>query len=449
MHLKTAHEFFQYLSNLFEMKKDDVTQREAMRNPRTHAGTHQKCNGGSHKAQDCETATNKPKSTKVEESRNRTASLIKPTSSRGGECRDVGTRHAHDTPPKPQPARRAASEAAADTVNPNATSAGPTGSAGASCKPQDALHEIADDSARGQGEEANEGVEGEGKTPNDNGGDEDVYHTHVAPNETPPNALKPTPHDRMPHDERSSGEGQGVAGSECEARDNDEEARRAETPMHKTTAPPSMPLEGERNSQATSGDTRAHSEGAEPPDGTADAQEGAQTQRHMNSTHAGQQHSASVHGEGRCVWAERCTSTHEWNGCTRSSDAQVPDRIPEDPGGHAKPSNTPDRPPSTSLEGERGHEPSSSHADHECRNEPEVKLEGGRTHTSTAPPNASAMVEHAHANAPSMLIEGEEVRARERAQSAMKMNEDDQHNPKVNEDLPRAPPEPPPPILYH
>ncbi|KAF9236383.1 hypothetical protein BU15DRAFT_77094 [Melanogaster broomeanus] len=132
---------------------------------------------------------------------------------------DVGTRRARDTPPKPQTASQTASEAAADAANPNATSAGPTGPAGASCKPQDAPHGIADDSARGQGQEANEGVEGEGETstgrtgeeitaakgpgegtadqtadgislaapassPNDDSGDEDVDHTHVAPNET-------------------------------------------------------------------------------------------------------------------------------------------------------------------------------------------------------------------------------------------------------------------------
>ncbi|KAF9245382.1 hypothetical protein BU15DRAFT_71134 [Melanogaster broomeanus] len=40
---------------------------------------------------------------------------------------------------------------------------------------------------------------------------------------------------------------------------------------------PSLPLEGERNSQAMSGSTRAHSEGAAPPDGTMDVQGGIQS----------------------------------------------------------------------------------------------------------------------------------------------------------------------------
>ncbi|KAF9236929.1 hypothetical protein BU15DRAFT_63546 [Melanogaster broomeanus] len=72
---------------------------------------------------------------------------------------------------------------------------------------------------------------------------------------------------------------------------------------NETTAPLSMPLEGERDSQATSGSTRAHSEGAEPPDGTADAQDGTQTQRCAKGTRTGQQHDASAHGEGR--WFSR------------------------------------------------------------------------------------------------------------------------------------------------
>ncbi|KAF9232984.1 hypothetical protein BU15DRAFT_66993 [Melanogaster broomeanus] len=41
MHLETAHEWFQNLANLFEMKKSEVTQGEATRDPRTLANTHQ------------------------------------------------------------------------------------------------------------------------------------------------------------------------------------------------------------------------------------------------------------------------------------------------------------------------------------------------------------------------------------------------------------------------
>ncbi|KAF9232212.1 hypothetical protein BU15DRAFT_67671 [Melanogaster broomeanus] len=77
-----------------------------------------------------------------------------------------------------------------------------------------------------------------------------------------------------------------------------------ETSTDETTAPLSLPLEGERDSQATSGSTRAHSEGAAPPDGTIDVQGGIQSLRYTNGTRAGQQHDASAHGEGRCARAE-------------------------------------------------------------------------------------------------------------------------------------------------
>ncbi|KAF9233781.1 hypothetical protein BU15DRAFT_79761 [Melanogaster broomeanus] len=162
---------------------------------------------------------------------------------------------------------------------------------------------------------------------------------------------------------------------------------------------------------------------------------------------------------------------------------RVPNGIVDDPGGRVKPS-TSQRPPSTLLEGERGHEPSSSRAEDPGRrmgqedahattnrhngkaqslplegerdgsasgsdDEPKVELEGGRMHASTAPPNASAKVVHAHANTPSTPTEGEEGRKREQARSAMKKNEIDQRTSRVNEDSPRAPPEPPPPITNH
>ncbi|KAF9236382.1 hypothetical protein BU15DRAFT_77093 [Melanogaster broomeanus] len=236
-----------------------------------------------------------------------------------------------------------------------------------------------------------------------------------------------------------------------------------------------MPLEGEQNSQG-------------------------HAQRHTNGTRASQQHDASAHGEGHSARAERPSSTHERDGYTESSNTRgPPDGIPEDPGGRVEPS-TPDRPPSMPLEGERGHEPSSGRADdrtivraHRAQlevqrghleaeedrqymgrtrdhtpapqsiplegernggasgsdDEPKVKLEDGKMHASTAPPNASATVVHAHANAPSTPIDEEEGRMRELARSATKKNGNDQRTSRVNEDLPRAPPEPPPPILNH
>ncbi|KAF9234346.1 hypothetical protein BU15DRAFT_65775 [Melanogaster broomeanus] len=408
MHLETAHEYLDYFTDLFK-RESEIVSWMAMHSPRTPAVTRQKPSERSHKTRDCETAAKKSKSAEVEESRNRTRhEPERDTSSQGRvERRDrrgkraAGWKGEHraaargpgeeatdetsssislasmpssqTTPPKPETTRQAASEAAADAVNPNATSAGPTGPAGASGRQRE-----------GQGQEANEGVEGEGETstgrtgeeitaakapgegtadqtadgvslaapassPNDDGGDEDVHHTHVAPNETPPTASK---------QHRTKGR--------RTSRDRAERAKewQAETPMHETAAPLSMPLEGERNSQVTSDNTGAHcSKGAERPDNTADAQDSTQTQRCTNGTHAGQRHGASAHGEGRCARAEQPCSAHERDSCVTSSSAQVPDGIAEDPGGRVKPSTHPDRPPSTSLEGERGHEPSSSRAD--------------------------------------------------------------------------------------
>ncbi|KAF9232205.1 hypothetical protein BU15DRAFT_67665 [Melanogaster broomeanus] len=485
-HLGTAHECYQYLSSLFETKKSDATQREAICNPRTPAVTRQKPSERSCKAQDHETAAKKAESAEVEESRDGTrreckrerdassqgrverrdrresASLVKPTSSQNVDGRDVGTRRARDTPPKPQTASQTASEAAADAANPNATSAGPTGPAGAPPKPQ----------REGQGQEANEGVEGEGKTsmgrpgeeiatargpgegaadqtadgislaapassPNDDGGDENVNHTHVAPNETPPTASKPTPHDRTPHEKRSSGEGQGVAGRDADARDH-------RTPEHAAR--------GEQDSQVTSGDTGAHGKGAEPSDGT-------QTQRQTNGTRAGQRHGANAHGEGHSARAERPSSVHEQNGCMTSSNAQPPDGILKDPGGRVKP-NTLDRPPSKLLEGERGdqkHTSSTRTGQHHSTSVHGIG-HGARAKRHRQAHSEGTMCERrdkreveqeVHEKRREELIEGEEGRMRERTRSTMKTNEDDQRNPNVNDDLPRAPPEPPPPTLNH
>ncbi|KAF9231650.1 hypothetical protein BU15DRAFT_82145 [Melanogaster broomeanus] len=128
---------------------------------------------------------------------------------------------------------------------------------------------------------------------------------------------------------------------------------------------PSTPCEGECDSQATNG--RSAKEWSPP----LEEQRGAHSQRHANGTRTGQRH-ANAHSEGRSARAERPSSTCEWNGCTTSGSAQVPDGIVDDPGGRAKPSasgQTPAAeaasslaPPSTPLEGEQGDERPSSRA---------------------------------------------------------------------------------------
>ncbi|KAF9235231.1 hypothetical protein BU15DRAFT_65063 [Melanogaster broomeanus] len=406
-HLKSAHEY----------------------NIRTVADTRQKPSEGSCKVRDRETAVNKAESAVVEEPHDGAMERVE---TRGGEgnraagCMseqgaaargpgegatdlkasgiglaimpssqedDTGVRCTPVMPQEPQMTSGRAGDASADAMNPRATSARPTEPAGASHNPQVELHEIA--------------------------GSDNARAPASSPNDDP-----------RQHAARGSGKG---------ATDRTTDGTSTDETTNETTAPLSMPLEGERDSQATSGSMRAHSEGAEPPDGTADTQDGTQTQRYAKGTRTGQQHDASAHGEGRCARAEWPSSVHERNSCTMSGSTRVPEGIIEDLGGRAE-SSTSDRPPSAPLESHTGlsktradasspartqtdpehalegvsHQPSSGYTDdrtiaHEHQDESEVELEGGRMHTSAAPPNASATVVHSPANAPRGPFEGEQA----------------------------------------
>ncbi|KAF9230926.1 hypothetical protein BU15DRAFT_68772 [Melanogaster broomeanus] len=429
MHLKTMHEFFQYLSSLFEMKMSDATQWEAARNPRICAGTHQKCSEDSCKARDHETAAKKAKSTIVEEPRDATCRKLKHDmrsqgrvkrrdrrgkratgwkgkqgvtvtglgegttdqnicnisqaampSSQNVNGRDVDTCHAHDTPLKPQTVSQTTSEAATDAANPNAMSARPTGPVGTLPRLQVEPHEIAGDSVRGQ--------------------DKDICHTNIAPNETPPTA-----------------------------RNADKEACQAEMPMHETTAPPSMPLKGEQDSRVTSDNAGAHSEGAALPGGTVDVQDGTQTQRTLHVSRTAQHaQPEQLHNEQQrthqAQHARQTLSTllEEEQGHEPSSNhTEDPGRCMGQEDAHATMNHHNGKVQSLPLKGEQNGDVSGS--DHEpevvkqevyqkCQDEPEAS---GRMHTSTAPPNASATVVHTHTNAPSMPIEGEERRPSDEA----------------------------------
>ncbi|KAF9231208.1 hypothetical protein BU15DRAFT_68528 [Melanogaster broomeanus] len=402
-HLKSAHDGFKTLSKLFEKPAPTPTTTY---NIRTVADTRQKPSEGSCNVRDRETATNKAESAIVEEPHDvrcrkherdtgshgrvetwgregkRAAGCM---SEQGAAARgpgegvtdlkasgiglaimpssqedDTGVRCTPVIPQEPQMTSGRAGDASAGAVNPRATSARPTEPAGASHNPPGRA-------ARDSGQRQCEGREA---------------------------------NNRVDKGERRASEKVAAArgpGEDAMDQTADGMSLRA-----------SMPLEGERDSQATSGSTRAHSEGAEPPDGTADAQDGTQTQRCAKGTRTGQQHHASAHGEGCCARAEWPSSVHERNSFTMSGSTRVPEgiiehlggraepsMIVEDPGGRVKPSTQADRPPSTPLEGERGHQPSSGYTDdrtiaHEHRDESEVELEGGRMHTSVAPPNASA-----------------------------------------------------------
>ncbi|KAF9231866.1 hypothetical protein BU15DRAFT_67983 [Melanogaster broomeanus] len=108
-------------------------------------------------------------------------------------------------------------------------------------------------------------------------------------------------------------------------------------------------------------------------------------------------------------------------------------------------------PPSMLLKGEQGGPRSSSHADAAMATATAVavheRVSGPAYKTSEEhrdEPNAKWEVERMRRATP---IEGEDARARKVAQLVTMANEDDQRNSRFDEDLPRAPPEPPPPAL--
>ncbi|KAF9239975.1 hypothetical protein BU15DRAFT_61614 [Melanogaster broomeanus] len=206
MHLKTVRELFQYLANLFETKKSDATQREAMCNPRTPVSICQTHSEHARKAQDHEEAVKKAESTVVEEPRDTTCHKTKcdarshgrvdrkgregeraarrtseqgatargpgkeamdqgassigqavMPSSQGDDGRDTGVHCTPVVPQKSQVASGRAGKASADATNPCTMSTGPAEPAGGSPKPLVELHEIADSDNEAQG--VDEGVE--------------------------------------------------------------------------------------------------------------------------------------------------------------------------------------------------------------------------------------------------------------------------------------------------
>ncbi|KAF9230478.1 hypothetical protein BU15DRAFT_69165, partial [Melanogaster broomeanus] len=445
-HLKSAHDGFKTLSKLFEKPAPTPTTTY---NIRTVADTRQKPSEGSCNVRDRETATNKADSAIVEEPHDvRCRKHERDTGSHGrvetwgregkraagcmseqgaaargpGEGAtdlkasgiglaimpssqedDTGVRCTPVIPQEPQMTSGRAGDASADAVNPRATSARPTEPAGASHNPQVELHEIAgSDNARGERpttelmRRASEKVAA-ARGPGEDAMDQTADGMSLRASQLPRAA-------RMMTHTTTSQQGDRTSMDET---------------TNEITAPLSMPLEGERDSQATSGSTRAHSEGAEPPDGTADAQDGTQTQRCAKGTRTGQQHNASAHGEGRSrkslkgsskTWVDAPSPARQIDPqAHRSSPTQDCRR----PGRTRQAQHAGRQTPSTPLEGERGHQPSSDYTDdrtiaHEHRDESEVELEGGRMHTSAAPPNASATVVHSPANAPRGLFEGEQ-----------------------------------------
>ncbi|KAF9239630.1 hypothetical protein BU15DRAFT_61857 [Melanogaster broomeanus] len=400
MHLKTARELFQYLASLFETKKSDGTQREATCNPRTHAGTDQKCNQPSHKARDRE-AVKKAESAIVEEPRDvrcrepkhdarshgrvemrgregkraagRTSEqgaaargpgeaatdqgasgigrAVMP-SSQDDDSRDAGVHCTHVMPQEPQVASGRAGEATADARNPNVTSAGPAEPAGRSPKPQVEPHEIvSSDDARGEGREVNNRVDegerrasekvaaarGPGEDATDQGADGISLAASASSlrNETTARGAG-----ESTTDQTADGVSLAVPGSS--PNEHGVETSVDETTnvnMNETAAPPSLPFEGERDNQATSGNTRVHSEGAEPPDSTADAQDGTQAQRCTNGMRTAKDTAREQNSPAACTSGTAAQQVDASSPATRQPDPRAP------------------------LEGERGYQPSSGPTD--------------------------------------------------------------------------------------
>ncbi|KAF9230248.1 hypothetical protein BU15DRAFT_83872 [Melanogaster broomeanus] len=471
-HLETAYEWFQHLADLFETKKNNVTQREAIVcNPRSPVSTHQEHSEDARKPRERKATMNECENTTVEESRNvrhrerkhdtrdrgrvekrdrrgkraarktseqeagarepgeeaadkttRSVSLAVTPSSQDDNSRDMGVPCTRVTPREPQSTSPVANDAAADAVNPNATSAGPPEPVGTSHELRDEPHESMGSYPGSRGE--NEDSRGPGahcvhvtaQRPQAATGEAAADATN--PNATSVGTPEPVGASREPQDEPQGTADKGTAN------------------VNATAAPPSVLLEGERDGQVASSTTGVHSDSAEPPsedvaDETVDGislacpasspheepatsappsvpleggRDGQAMNAHgqsLNSTHAGQQHGASTHSEAHSTRAEqpsmpatdrppsmllegecdaqkhtngactgqrhgaiahgegRCAWAERHTGHTTSDNARVPDGIVDDPGERTE-SGTSGSPLSILLEGEQ---PSSGHAD--------------------------------------------------------------------------------------
>ncbi|KAF9231777.1 hypothetical protein BU15DRAFT_68042 [Melanogaster broomeanus] len=251
----------------------------------------------------------------------RSVSLAVTPSSQDVDSRDIAVPCQCTTvePHKPETTHPTAGEATADTVNPNATSVGPPEPVGAMREPQDEPQEPTDkeqppsmplEGGRDAGGQMTSGHADEGASSNpvepagaNTSNTTAAARSHGASSATAESAN--STHVAQQHSANARGE---------------EDYAQAKQP-HMPGNPPSILLEGEHSAQ-----------------------------KDMNGTRAGQQLDTSAHGEGRSARAE-------WH-----SSMRAPDGITEDPGGRGNPSALA-RPPSTPLEGERGHQPSSGHAD--------------------------------------------------------------------------------------
>ncbi|KIJ09064.1 hypothetical protein PAXINDRAFT_17847 [Paxillus involutus ATCC 200175] len=157
---------------------------------------------------------------------------------------DVRVHHAHVEPHPPSSTRQTASNEAADTSNPSATSARPRLPAGTSRGPPNGSNE--NEGEKGDRVERASGTVG--PSSDDDGGDEGVHHRYVVPDSTPP----PYPDEPTPPPPSTPLEGE-MYGEESSGRAHEAATHDVETPQAelRTTLPLRTPYD-----QKSSGEGR-------------------------------------------------------------------------------------------------------------------------------------------------------------------------------------------------
>ncbi|KAF9236530.1 hypothetical protein BU15DRAFT_63886 [Melanogaster broomeanus] len=230
--------------------------------------------------------------------------------------RDIGVPCMTVNPQRPETTHQAANDAAADTVNPTATSARPAEPAGTSHELRDESHKSTgsylgsrgeDDESRGPGARCMRVTAQRPQTANSTAGEATADATN--PNVTSAGPTGPAGASHKPQDAP-----QGIAGDDVgpEVREVDERTRMAKDAVDETTddvslaAPAGSPVNS-GVATPTDGITDATVNGIETPPSTPLEGE-CNAQRRANGACTGQQHGAIAHGEDPSAWAERHAS---------------------------------------------------------------------------------------------------------------------------------------------
>ncbi|KAF9233109.1 hypothetical protein BU15DRAFT_66872 [Melanogaster broomeanus] len=354
-HLETAHEWFQNLANLFEMKKSDVTQREATRDPRTLADTRPKHSEDAHHARDRETASNKPKSATAAEPRDSTRRKRKRKAGEQGkvEKRDRRGRKAAEGTSEQEAAAREPGEEAMDGTRSISLAVTPSSQ---------------DDDSRDIGVPCSTVEPHKPETTHPTAGEATTGTTSAGP--TGPVGIGQQPH--VTRQDHGEGKGEDTVDQTADSISLAPPASSHVNAKHKTSCkpakedPPSSLLEGEQDGRTSTPEHAARGGASlleaeqlctERPQREAPAEAAAAAATTTTATAVAAATAATattttttvkVHPDS--VQAEPPSSAHEWNGRAMSGRTRVPDGIVEDPAGCVEPS-TPEEPPSVPLEG--------------------------------------------------------------------------------------------------